>query len=217
LTWREIDMTALLGILAYIAAVAGLAVVYWILQKRTGEDESRSVSPPPQKIPSPPTPPIVPSSQALQPATPAGDSGEFALGKVPAVPLEKAIATWGELGQAFRIPQLARFAIHADSNVRAAVAVALGNIALKQRGAGMERVVPVLGKLSKDTNQQVRLGAIAALGNIRSATVLPWLQQALRSPDAETTKAASLALQRSRLSETPKPAKPARVPLQRRK
>jgi HEAT repeat protein len=153
----------------------------------------------------------------MPPAIPVADGGKATPEEVPALPLEQAIATWGELGQAFRIPELARFATHADSNVRTAVAVALGKIALKQRGAGVERMVPVLGKLSRDVNQQVRLEAITALSQIRSASVLPWLQQALRSPDGETNKAASLALQRSRLSQTPKPAKPARVPLQRRK
>jgi hypothetical protein len=245
-------MTSLLGILAYVAAVAGFGATYWWFERRTGEEKSSPAAPLSDR---PRVSPVVqPSDSALkgqekehesdkfppftespttakplaeevspvtptvsQPIKPTIPSTDATLPAENLLAIERTIGLWGAVGQSSHIPALAKFSTHADSNIRVAVATALGKIALKQRGIAMERMVPLLGKLSQDVNQQVQLSAIAALGNIRSTTVLPWLQRALRSPNGRINKAASLALQRLQLKSLSKPAKPARVPIQPRK
>lgn len=110
--------------------------------------------------------------------------------------LSEKIALAGRSHQLRQAPYLFRYANHADSAVRAAVATALGTIAANRRGAEVEAIVAILGKLSQDSKPPVRLQAVEGLGKIRSAIVLPWLQRAQRQSDSAVSQSAATAIQR---------------------
>ncbi len=73
-----------------------------------------------------------------------------------------------ELGQSESsgIDRLTQYVYHSDSVVRAAVAFALGEIAMKRQGQDRETSISLLSELSQDENPQVRLQAASALGTI---------------------------------------------------
>ncbi len=110
----------------------------------------------------------------------------------------------GRSGQLSQVANLTRYAGHADSGVRAAVATALGNLAFSRSGIGVEGLIPILARLSQDSKVDVRVAAVQALGYIRSNQVLPWLQRAQRSSNGRVNRAATIALQQLKLSYQPK-------------
>ena len=84
---------------------------------------------------------------------------------------------------------------NSDTNFRQQAAtnimemVASGNI-----NKEAQKAIPVLGKLSQDSDPSIRKIAIEALGNIQSSQVLPFIRQALRDTDSDVIKAASIAI-----------------------
>jgi hypothetical protein len=104
-------------------------------------------------------------------------------------------------GETQQIDRLARYIDHPDSDVRVAVAFALGELAASRQGKGVEEAVPLLSSLSEDANLKVRLQAVIALGKIQSPIVAPLLQQAETHFDNEVSQAARNALQQLKLAE----------------
>ncbi|NES84322.1 MAG: hypothetical protein F6K10_24545 [Moorea sp. SIO2B7] len=109
--------------------------------------------------------------------------------------LSSKISALAESCQITEIPQLGEYIYHPDSNIRASVASALGEIA-NNKGIRKEteQAIPILGKLSRDSEASVRQIAVEALGKIKSKKVIPLLQMALRDFDSDVVKLASNAL-----------------------
>jgi hypothetical protein len=154
---------------------------------------------------------VEPVTSASEPVTasplspePANSSG-LAISTVEA-DLSEKILRLGKSGQINQVAYLTRYANHTDSQVRSAVAKALGNLAINWRGTVVESMIPVLGRLSQDSKPEVRLAAVESLGNIQSNKVLPWLQRAQKYADGAVRKAATTALQRLKLNYYPKSA-----------
>ncbi len=125
--------------------------------------------------------------------------------------LGEKILVWGETGASIYISPLIDLVYNSDSYIRQKVALALGKItASKSSRAESDRVIPVLGKLTKDPAASVRQSAVEALGKIKSERVIPFLQNALRDSDGNVVKSASAALNQVkfyRVSQGSKPAK----------
>ncbi len=109
--------------------------------------------------------------------------------------LAKKILALGNSGQVAYIPQIIAYTTYPDSQLRQSVASALGTIAAFQGiKPEIKRVIPLLGKLSRDPDPLVRQSAVEALGKIKSETVIPLIRQALRDANLNVVKAASAAL-----------------------
>jgi hypothetical protein len=121
--------------------------------------------------------------------------------------LQDAIAHWGETGKTTQVTQFSRYINHIDPDIRSAVASAIGAIATRHQGKGLETIIPQLGKLSRDGKPDVSVAAVEALGQIRSKQILPWLQQALKHPNPDVIKAASSAIQTLKFDYGHKPQK----------
>ncbi|HEY9614203.1 HEAT repeat domain-containing protein [Allocoleopsis sp.] len=107
---------------------------------------------------------------------------------------EKIIAM-GQSRQVAYIPKLTEYIHHPNTRIRGLVVSALGTIAASQpQKAEVQRVIPLLGKLSRSSEPSVRQSAVEALANIKSEAVIPFLKLALRDSDRNVVKAASFAL-----------------------
>lgn len=130
--------------------------------------------------------------------------------------LGKEIIALGDSGQVASIPKLTEYVNHPDSRIRELVASALGTIAASQGiKAEIQRAIPILGKLSRDSEALVRQSAVEALGKIKSETVIPLLSLALRDSDSHVVKVASAALNKFKfypMNQGTKPAKTSAKP-----
>ncbi len=194
---------------------------------------SQPVVEPPSTEPSQPTVTGQTATMTAQPTVPdpwlteaSGDAGVEVLSPEPSSPvvsepsnpvgvvsvpstsevLVGAIAQAGRSGQLQQTSYLKRYVNHADSQVRAAVATALGQLASNRHGSAVTDLIPLLGKLCQDSNVNVRRAAVVALGQVQSPNVLPLLHQAQRQPDRSISQAAAQALQKLKLHYYPKPA-----------
>lgn len=114
--------------------------------------------------------------------------------------LTQEILAWGQSKDLKHLAKLMQYATHSDAIVRSHVATSLGRIVSAHPMRGdVERSIPVLGKLTNDSDVKVRVYAVQSLGTIRSQEVLPYLERALRSPSGSVTKAANRALQNLKL------------------
>lgn len=114
--------------------------------------------------------------------------------------LSQQILDWGHSKQLSQVPKLLPYANHSDSNLRRYVALALGQIAAPHTvKADIEKVIPVLGKLSQDSNAEVRSMAMKALSGIQSPQVLPYLEKGLLSSSGAIKEAANSAIQKLKL------------------
>lgn len=121
--------------------------------------------------------------------------------------LTQEILAWGQSKELKHVSKLMQYTTHADSIVRGNAAIALGQIARQNSvRSDVERSIPVLGKLTQDTDLKVRLYAVQALGEIRSEKVLPYLEKALQSPSGSVMKAANGAIQNLKLQYGKTPA-----------
>ncbi|NJP10347.1 MAG: hypothetical protein HC866_13455 [Leptolyngbyaceae cyanobacterium RU_5_1] len=222
-------ISSLIAIASFLAVLGGGVAAYWFWQKRTHQQSSSSSQtrvampastkpavesgqsesvdriqeslPLAASAPSPTfaelTSPVTLSAVASPPAPaiaiPSPQASTFPQ-------LNQTIAELGRTGQANHVAQLTRYATHRDEAIRIAVASALGGIAAHNSGKGVEHIVPILGKLSQDAKQQVCVSAVEALGKIRSKSVLPWLQRALKHPNASVVKSAYSAIQQLKLN-----------------
>lgn len=126
--------------------------------------------------------------------------------------LGKEIIELGNSGQLTAIPKIAEYVNHADSHLRKLAASALGAIAASQgTKAEIQRAVPLLGKLSRDSQSLVRQSAVEALGKIKSEKVIPLLSLALRDSDSDVVKIASAALSKYKYYPRIQEAKPAKA------
>ncbi|MDR9404241.1 MAG: HEAT repeat domain-containing protein, partial [Halothece sp. Uz-M2-17] len=92
--------------------------------------------------------------------------------------------------------QVKTHAWHEDDEIRAASALALGQmIADKTVNHEVKQAIDCLAMLTRDRVPQVRQVAVQALGKIRSEDVIPPLTRALRDPDLEIVALASAILQ----------------------
>ncbi|BAU14669.1 hypothetical protein LEP3755_52200 [Leptolyngbya sp. NIES-3755] len=121
--------------------------------------------------------------------------------------LTQDILAWGQSKDLKHVSKLVQYTTHADPMVRGTVAIALGQIARQNSTRSeVERSIPVLGKLTQDSDLKVRQYAVQALGEIRSEKVLPYLQKALQSPSGSVMKAANGAIQNLKLQYGKTPA-----------
>ena len=121
--------------------------------------------------------------------------------------LTQDILAWGASKDLKYLPKLMQSATSSDSIVRGNAAIALGQIALSHPvRKEIEQAIPVLGKLTQDSNLQVREFAVQALGSIRSEKVLPYLESALLSSSGGVKKAANDAIQSLKLHYGKTPA-----------
>ena len=113
--------------------------------------------------------------------------------------LDNKIVAWGDSRQISFVNQLISYSNHQNVLIRRLVASALGKIAtVNSFRVELQPAIPILGKLSKDLEPQVRLSAVEALGAIKSDKVIPFLQSSLRDTDGAVVKSASLALEKFR-------------------
>lgn len=121
--------------------------------------------------------------------------------------LTQEILAWGQSKDLKHVSKLMQYTTHADPIVRGNAAIAIGQIARQNSGRGeVERSIPVLGRLTQDSDLKVRLYAVQALGAIRSEKVLPYLEKALHSPSRSVMKAANGAIQNLKLQYGKTPA-----------
>ncbi|MDY6781509.1 MAG: HEAT repeat domain-containing protein [Cyanobacteriota bacterium] len=86
---------------------------------------------------------------------------------------------------------------HPSHRARASLAGALGKIVRGQpMRAGISQAVETLAILARDRSPEVRQAAIEAIANVKSDSVIPLLQRALRDSDRNVVKAASAAISR---------------------
>jgi HEAT repeats len=123
--------------------------------------------------------------------------------------LEIQITAWGNACQISIVSQLISYSTHQNAQIRKLVALGLGKIATAN-GFRVELLpaIPILGKLSKDLDAQVRLSAVEALGAIKSDKVIPFLQSSLRDTDGLVVQAANLAIGKFRYYPTKSAVKP---------
>ncbi len=127
--------------------------------------------------------------------------------------LGEEIIVLGKSGKLASIPKIADYVNHPDSRLRELVASALGTIAGSQgTKAEIERAVPLLGKLSRDSEPLVRQSAVEALGKIKSEKVISLLSLALRDSNSDVVKIASAALNKYKYYPMIQGAKPAKTP-----
>lgn len=118
----------------------------------------------------------------------------------------------GNFGQFASISKIADYVNHPDSHLRKLAASALGRIAASQgTKAEIQRAVPLLGKLSRDSQSLVRQSAVEALGKIKSEKVIPLLSLALRDSDSDVVKIASAALNKYKYYPMIQEAKPTKA------
>ena len=126
--------------------------------------------------------------------------------------LGEEIIRLGNYGQVTAIPTLTEYANHPDNRIRELAASALGSIAASQGiKAEIQRAIPLLGKLSRDSEPLVRQAAIEALGKIKSETVIPLLSLALRDCNSDVVKAASAAINNYKFYPMSQPKKPTKT------
>jgi len=88
---------------------------------------------------------------------------------------------------------------------RGQVAAAIASILPTAGPKEQARWFPVLGRLARDTEAEVRLQAIQALGGVKSPKRMPLLRRALRDTDPAVVEAASAMLSQSKGRSLPKP------------
>jgi HEAT repeats len=100
----------------------------------------------------------------------------------------------------------------AEPAARCAIAQTLGQAGAKRPGSASDGIVAALGTLLQDPNAQVQAAAVAALGKIPSRQILPWLEQAQRSPHSLVKHSAAQAFQQLKLPKAalPMPVVPAK-------
>jgi hypothetical protein len=114
--------------------------------------------------------------------------------------LTQEILAWGQSKDLKHVSKLMQYSTHSDAIVRSHVATSLGQIVGSHPVRGdVERSIPVLGKMTNDSDLKVRLYAVQSLGMIRSEKVLPYLEKALLSPSGSVMQAANTALQNLKL------------------
>lgn len=149
-----------------------------------------------------------PSDNSIQAAVNLGNTGKPKLQGLT----EKIIAL-GNTRQITSIPKIAEYANHPNSHIRELTASALGKIAASQgTRAEIQRTIPLLGKLSRDSDASVRQSAVEALGKIKSETVIPLLSLALRDSDRDVVRVASTALNQFKFYPMNQGKKPAKAP-----
>ncbi len=115
--------------------------------------------------------------------------------------ISQEILAWGRSKQLKHLPKLIQYARHASPVIRGYAAMAIGEIVSPHRVTSeVEKVIPVLGKLTQDSSMQVRLFSIKALGSIQSEKGLPYLQKALVSSSGSVMQAANAAIQKLKLN-----------------
>ncbi|MBD2080464.1 HEAT repeat domain-containing protein [Leptolyngbya sp. FACHB-17] len=121
--------------------------------------------------------------------------------------LTQDLLAWGQSKDLKHISKLVQYTTYAEPLVRGTAVVALGQIVRHHAVRGeVEQAIPVLGKLTLDSDLKVRLYAVQALGRIRSEKVLPYLEKALQSPSGSVVKAANGAIQDLKLQYGKTPA-----------
>jgi hypothetical protein len=155
-----------------------------ILEQSPAESQSLPLVTNSELSSTPPEPSLVNTNPSVAPTT-----------ATQAQTLAENLIKLGNSGQVAYIPKLTEFMNHPNNQIRESVASALGSIAASQgTKAEMQRAIPVLGKLSRDSDSLVRQSAVEALGHIKSEKVIPLLSLALRDSNRSVVQAASAAL-----------------------
>lgn len=109
--------------------------------------------------------------------------------------LQNHLLFLGSSPQLSAVPQLKITVNHPDPHIRQLTAWGLGRIAAANGlRPEIQQAIPLLGKLSNDRDFSVRFEAVKALGMIKSAKVIPFLQKSLYDTNATVVKTANEAL-----------------------
>ena len=109
--------------------------------------------------------------------------------------LQNHLLFLGSSPQLSAVPQLNITVNHPDPHIRQLTAWGLGRIAaVNGLRPEIQQAIPLLGKLSNDRDFSVRFEAVKALGMIKSAKVIPFLQKSLYDTNATVVKTANEAL-----------------------
>ncbi|MGL4376258.1 MAG: HEAT repeat domain-containing protein [Microcoleaceae cyanobacterium] len=109
--------------------------------------------------------------------------------------LQNHLLFLGSSPQLSAVPQLKITVNHPDPHIRQLTAWGLGRIATANGlRPEIQQAIPLLGKLSNDRDFSVRFEAVKALGMIKSAKVIPFLQKSLYDTNATVVKTANEAL-----------------------
>jgi len=109
--------------------------------------------------------------------------------------LQNHLLFLGSSPQLSAVPQLKITVNHPDPHIRQLTAWGLGRIAAANGlRPEIQQAIPLLGKLSNDHDFSVRFEAVKALGMIKSAKVIPFLQKSLYDTNATVVKTANEAL-----------------------
>ncbi|RZM79746.1 HEAT repeat domain-containing protein [Leptolyngbya iicbica] len=100
-----------------------------------------------------------------------------------------------------------------DAATRYQVATAIAEILPQAGMQSQARWLPVLGRLTRDTDATVRLAAIEALEPVSPAKRLPWLQRALKDTDPAVVAAANALINTTKgHTRRSQPSKKRRLP-----
>ncbi len=100
-----------------------------------------------------------------------------------------------------------------DAATRRQVATAIAEVLSQSGVSAQARWLPILGRLTRDTDATVRLAAIQALEHVSTAKRLPMLQRALKDTDPAVVAAANTLLTATKgRSQRPQTSKKRRLP-----
>lgn len=131
-------------------------------------------------------PPVTPVEP---PVTPVASAASVSAPPVPTVAATAALVTPS-------VATLMAQSYSPDPQQRVAVATAIGGTLAIAPPQQAGQWLPLLGRLSRDPETDVRLATIQALAQVKSGRSLPWLRRALKDTDTEVVAAAHAAISR---------------------
>lgn len=183
------------------------------IQSDTSIPSGAPDSPPDSTSTTPAPPHVQPSTDAAptpiaKPTQPEVSFVRSGLTNAQQQDLIRVIFNMGKSKQMSHLPELQRLSVFASSEVREAVAIAIGKVAAAHSDApAIRQTVPLLGKLSQDPDPVVRLAALEGLGSISSSRVVPYVRRLLRDPDMKVMGAAKTLMDRFKYyRSTPSPS-----------
>ncbi|ASC73821.1 hypothetical protein XM38_047940 [Halomicronema hongdechloris C2206] len=148
----------------------------WDYEARLASDPATAVATAPSASASPP-------ASAATAATPTPASAPAAS---PSTTLPVSVTT--------PLAELTAASYADDAHLRQQVAATLSEAVAVYPPQDRQQCLPLLKRLSRDPDPQVRRVTVEALGRLRSRRALPWLRRALQDANADVVQAAHAAI-----------------------